>query len=171
MWLKIIVLLTLVNIQLLCMATEAQLPRTEWVDGQPVALMTPADFLSPTDDLFGPSYYSWPLKAHAPHAAYNITYIIYRDANIDKIKKQYKIIPEQELDYRYIPYHEAIRYLDKNVAEIKAWMSKHRAKEISYEKSDRICISRDYKDSYDMLLNYYETALYLSKHLSIDAKP
>lgn len=138
------------------------LPKVESVGQFPVVLAVPDDFGFPDEEI--PPYYSWPMKSHEPNAQLNIVYVIYRNQTVDEVKKAYRIDPEAEVDYRYIPYSEAVLVLDRKIKDARTIVEKYPSK-LEQIDSDKVCINRDLHFAKEMLTNYYQSSYYLMKYL------
>lgn len=149
-----------------CLSAAYGLPAVEELEKRPVVLAQPVDFGFPDEEIFGPPYYSWPMKTHEPNAQYNIIYVVYRYHSLDKVKQYYKINPEAEMDYRYILYEDAITLLEKKISEESEWISKHTAKP-SYVGNETMCLNSVLFDSYNTLSTYYRTSYYIMKYLGV----
>jgi hypothetical protein len=87
--------------------------------GGTAALFAYEDFGPPAmaDELLGMDWPQWQAHGDSRPAKYDIKVVVYRNVGLDQVKKQYPVVPEQNKDYRYVEYAQAIRYLDSNIAE------------------------------------------------------
>ena len=71
-------------------------------------------------ELIGKQWWQW--QAHGsddPSIQYDIKIVVYKDMSEKQVSAKFPIIESKFMDYRYLPYADAIAYLDKNIAELE----------------------------------------------------
>lgn len=85
-----------------------------------ITILDYSDFGPPSMsyELLGQSWWSWESSGSSnPNEKYSIRVVVYRKMTLQNIQIKYPIIPKLRIDYRYVHFHEARTYLDKNIAD------------------------------------------------------
>jgi hypothetical protein len=84
-----------------------------------VLVLQYADFgpPSPAHELIGMDWWQWLDHADSRPLNYDIQVIVYRDFSLENIRETYPTDPSHELDYRYLRYSDAMKYLDRMIEE------------------------------------------------------
>lgn len=86
--------------------------------------------------LIGFEYYQWNSHGSSdPKQIDVINIVIYKDINLELVKKQYPVIKDKS-DYRYVEFSEAIKFIDDKINEWKEDKAKETDKEfiLTYDK-------------------------------------
>lgn len=68
-------------------------------------------------ELIGYEWWQWDSHGDSRPRHYDIKVVVYRDVPLSEVKRAYPVVKEKEQDYRYVPYGEAIEYLDNLIKE------------------------------------------------------
>lgn len=70
-----------------------------------------------SNDLLGMDWWQWQDHGDSSPQQYDIKVVVYRAIRLQDVKEQYPVIPIKKLDYRYLEYRDALRYLDAHIDE------------------------------------------------------
>jgi hypothetical protein len=62
-------------------------------------------------------WWQWQSHGDSRPRKYDIKVVVYRDVPLDEVKQKYPVIKEELKDFRYVPYDEAIQYLDDMIQQ------------------------------------------------------
>lgn len=65
----------------------------------------------------GPKKLSWQPQIPLIAGQGEIRVVVYRDIGLEELKTVYKVDQDNFVDYRFIEYEDAIKYLDKRIAQ------------------------------------------------------
>lgn len=70
-------------------------------------------------EVLGMEWWQWEeASGHAePGRRYEIRVVVYRDLSPEAVARRYPVIPEEERDYRYLAYGDAMDYLNGRIRE------------------------------------------------------
>jgi len=68
-------------------------------------------------ELLGVDWWQWQNHGGSSPETYAIKVVVYNNIERDQVEKRYPVVPSKNQDYRYIEYHEALKYLDERIAE------------------------------------------------------
>lgn len=68
-------------------------------------------------ELLGMEWWQWQSHGESRPQTYNVKVVVYNDVTLDSVKQKYPVVKEQLKDYRYVPYNDAIQYLDDMIQE------------------------------------------------------
>jgi len=63
--------------------------------------------------LLGNEWYQWE-ESEEEGKAYDIKVVVFKDEDLERVKKAYPVQPEAAQDYRYITYEAAMEYLNRH---------------------------------------------------------
>jgi oligoribonuclease (3'-5' exoribonuclease) len=91
--------------------------------GQQHVIMNYRDFGPPAlaSELIGNDYWQWDSHGDSRPRDYLISVVVYRNVDVQKVKKIYPVIKEKEQDYRYVEYQIAMEFLDSSIAELQSY--------------------------------------------------
>jgi hypothetical protein len=72
---------------------------------------------SAAHEVIGMDWWQWLEHGDSRPRRYDIKVVVYRDTDRDRVQRSFPLDPSQELDYRYLEYSDAIRYLDRMIEE------------------------------------------------------
>jgi hypothetical protein len=113
-----------------------------------------ADFGPPqlSDNLLGEKHWQWDDPENHKPVTYKIKVVVYRDVDIQSVKKSFPVIPEIKQDYRYVQYKDAQNYFDNELNKFQQEMTTY----------DSPC---DVGTMYIYPLTLYKTALAMERKL------
>ena len=68
--------------------------------------------------LLGPEWWQW--QAHGdsdPKTQYSIRVVVYNEGSESNVRSQYRLIPSENKDYRWIPLNQAFQYLNEEISK------------------------------------------------------
>lgn len=65
----------------------------------------------------GPKKLPWRSEQPLMIGQGKIWVVVYRDMSLESVRKHYPADTKNQVDYRYLPYDEALSYLDKRIAQ------------------------------------------------------
>jgi hypothetical protein len=68
-------------------------------------------------EVVGMEWWQWQPHGDPRPRPYPIKVAVFRDMSLDDVKKQFPVDEARELDYRYLQYETAMRYLDAKITE------------------------------------------------------
>ncbi|MFC1836472.1 hypothetical protein ACFL2Q_17410 [Thermodesulfobacteriota bacterium] len=69
-------------------------------------------------ETIGMEWWQWDNHGDSdPKATCEVMVVVYRDIPLPRVERMYPVVPRKEQDYRYVPYGDAIRYLNRNINE------------------------------------------------------
>ena len=68
-------------------------------------------------DLIGMDWWQWQSHGDSRPKEYKIKVVVYKNTELIEIEKLYPVIPSENQDYRYVDYHDALKYLDEHISE------------------------------------------------------
>ncbi|GIV39031.1 MAG: hypothetical protein KatS3mg033_0831 [Thermonema sp.] len=63
--------------------------------------------------LLGNEWYQWE-ESEDENKSYRIQVVVYKDEDLERVKKAYPVQAEAEQDYRYVSYEAAMEYLNRH---------------------------------------------------------
>jgi hypothetical protein len=72
-------------------------------------------------ELIGNDYWQWDSHGDSRPRDYQISVVVYRNVDLQKVKKIYPVKKEKEQDYRYVEYQIAMEFLDSSIAELQSY--------------------------------------------------
>ena len=71
-------------------------------------------------ELIGFEWYQWNRTGHPdPRHIDDIWVVVYRDMDLEEVKKLYPVVKDLRQDYRYVVYDKALHYLDGHIKEFE----------------------------------------------------
>jgi hypothetical protein len=71
-------------------------------------------------ELIGFEWYQWNACGHPdPRHIDDIWVVVYRDMDLEEVKRLYPVVQDLRQDYRYVGYDKALRYLDGHIREFE----------------------------------------------------
>lgn len=67
------------------------------------------------EELIGPNYWQWDSGQYSTPQNFDIKVIIYREMELDEVKKMFPASKVEQKDFRYIPYQAAINWYDEKI--------------------------------------------------------
>ncbi|MCI0505624.1 MAG: hypothetical protein L0Z73_05885 [Gammaproteobacteria bacterium] len=67
--------------------------------------------------LIGNDWWQWLPHGDSRPKKYDIKVVVFKDIDLDKVQRQFPIIEQNNQDYRYLKYNDALEYLDRNIEE------------------------------------------------------
>ena len=68
-------------------------------------------------DLIGMDWWQWKNHGDSRPKEYDIKVVVYKNIDLVEIKKLYPVVASELQDYRYVKYHDALKYLDEHIAD------------------------------------------------------
>ncbi len=68
-------------------------------------------------ELLGMDWWQWQTHGGSRPKYYDIKVVVYRDLDLQQVRQAFPANPSLELDYRYVAFADAMRYLERMIAE------------------------------------------------------
>ena len=69
-------------------------------------------------EVIGMEWWQWQDHGDSdPAAVYPVKVVVYRDIPLPEVQQKYPVDPEQQKDFRYLEYRNALRFLDEKITE------------------------------------------------------
>jgi hypothetical protein len=72
---------------------------------------------SAAHEVIGMDWWQWLAHGDSRPRRYDIKVVVYRHTDLERVRRSFPSDPSQELDYRYLVYSDALRYLDRMIEE------------------------------------------------------
>ncbi|MEJ2691757.1 MAG: hypothetical protein P8166_01585 [Candidatus Thiodiazotropha sp.] len=72
---------------------------------------------SAASELIGMDWWQWQEHGDSRPRHYDIKVVVYRDVGLRTVQQLFPTEPAREVDYRYVSYSDAVRYLDRMTEE------------------------------------------------------
>ena len=84
-----------------------------------VAIFKYEDFGPPViaSEVIGMDWWQWQKSGDSRPKKYSVQIVVYKGISLEKVKNKYPVVAEEEKDYRYLEYSNAVKYLDRVISE------------------------------------------------------
>ncbi len=69
------------------------------------------------NELIGMDWWQWQNHGDSRPRSYNIKVVVYRGLKLNDVKNKFPINQSKNLDYRYLDYHSAMKYLNEHIQD------------------------------------------------------
>ena len=68
-------------------------------------------------NLIGQDWWQWQSHGDSRPKKYDIKIVVYKNIELQEVKKCYPVVASKRQDYRYLAYPKALKYLNEHIAD------------------------------------------------------